>query len=148
MAAKPRIDGTVHINCYSEDGFLRAWMEILTPFHKLTSREKDVAARILSQYFKMKAGIQDPFVLWEVMWSKNSRKDIMDSLGMSQPHFQLVLGKLRQCGFLLKDDEINPKYIPHRADGASRFMFLFVYDWSTESNPVTDEGKQTDPSDV
>ena len=28
----------------TENSFYRAWMEFLTPYHKLTSREKDVAA--------------------------------------------------------------------------------------------------------
>ena len=60
---------------------------------------------------------------------------MMDSLKMSQAHFQVVLGKLRMAGFLVNGD-INPKYIPHKIEGDNRFMLAVVYDWSSMSNPI------------
>ena len=110
------------------------WIEFLTPFHKLTAREKDVAARIIIQYFRLKDDIQDPEVLRDVLWSRKSRKDMMDSLGMSQAHFQMVLSKLKTAGVLV-DGNIDPRYIPHKTD-ASRFMLQIVYDWSTPADPI------------
>lgn len=110
------------------------WIEFLTPFHKLTAREKDVAARIIIQYFRLKDDIPDPEVLRDVLWSRKSRKDMMDSLGMSQAHFQMVLSKLKTAGVLV-DGNIDPRYIPHKTD-MSRFMLQIVYDWSTPADPV------------
>ena len=118
--------------------FFRAWMEILTPFHKLTSREKDVAARILMQYFKFKENVEDPEVLNELLWSRRSRKDIMDSLGMSQAHFQMVLGKLRSSG-VIRDGKIYHMYIPKRLPGDKRYCLQVIFDWSSPSNPVPRE---------
>ena len=123
----------IYLKC-TPDSFYRMWMEFLTPFHKLTSREKDVAARIIAQYFKLKESIPDPEVLRDVLWSRNSRKDMMTSLGMSQAHFQMILAKLRTSGVLL-DGDINPKYIPHTTEDP-RFMLSIVFDWSSPSNPV------------
>lgn len=118
----------------THDSFYRAWVEFLTPYHKLTARERDVAARILAQYFKLKDNVPDPEVLRDVLWSRKSRKDMMDSLKMSQAHFQMVLAKLRQAEFLI-DGDVNPRYIPHKTDDP-RFMLQIVYDWSSPENPI------------
>lgn len=114
--------------------FFRAWIEFLAPFHKLTSREREVAARIIAQYFKLKDSIPDPEMLKEVLWSHTSRKDMRESLDMSQAHFQMILAKLRTSGVLV-DGDINPKYIPHIGD-EPRFMLAIVFDWSSPSNPI------------
>ncbi len=121
--------------------FYRAWIEFLTPYHKLTARERDVAARILMQYFRFKDSVPDQSVLRELMWSHSSRKDLTDSLKMSQAHFQLVLSKLKSSGFL-KDGDINPRFLPHRIPGDSRFMLQVVFDWSSERHPISREVQQ------
>jgi len=118
------------------DKFFRAWMDFLTPFHKLTAREKDVAARIIAQYFKLKEGVDDPVLMKEVLWSQSSRKDMRESLHMTPAHFQMVLAKLRTAGFIT-DGDINPRYIPNMTD-QPRFMMCVIYDWSSPSAPVTD----------
>ena len=130
-------NNVIYLKC-TDDSFYRMWMEFLTPFHKLTYREKDVAARIILQYFKFKDNVQDPEVLRELLWSRKSRKDIMDSLKMSQAHFQMVLAKLRTAGVLV-DGDINPRYIPHRKADDQRFMLQIVYDWSSPKNPIRRE---------
>lgn len=126
----------------TENSFYRAWVEVLTPYHKLTAREKDVAARILAQYFKFKESIPDPEVLRDLLWSRKSRKDIMESLSMSQAHFQMVLAKLKTAGFI-KDGDINPRFIPHKLQGDSRFMLQVAFDWSSARNPIHRETEQT-----
>lgn len=114
--------------------FFRLWIEFLAPFHKLTSRERDVAARIIIQYFKLKESIPDPEMLKEVLWSHTSRKDMRESLGMSQAHFQMILAKLRDAKILLNGD-LNPKYIPHTTDDP-RFMLTIIFDWSSPASPI------------
>lgn len=126
-------NNVIYLKC-TDDSFYRMWMEFLTPFHKLTSRERDVAARIIAQYFRLKSSISDPEVLKDVMWSHNSRKDMRESLGMSQAHFNMTLRKLKDAG-VLKDDDINPRYIPHVSDDP-RFLLNIVFDWSSPSSPA------------
>ena len=116
------------------DSFYRAWLEFLTPYHKLTAREKDVAARIMTQYFKIRNTTSDPEMVKAVLWTKESRGDMMRSLGMSQEHFQIVLAKLRRAGVLV-DGGINPKFIPDKTDNPF-FVLEIVFDWSSKSNPV------------
>ena len=122
----------------TEISFYRAWIEFLTPYHKLTAREKDVAARLLVQYFKLAESIKDDAVLYELMWSKTSRKDLMASLKMSSANFQVVLAKLRTAGFL-KDGLINPRFLPHKVGDDSRFMLQVVFDWSSDKKPINRE---------
>ncbi len=125
----------------TDTSFYRAWMEFLTPYHRLTSREKDVAARLLMQYFRFRGSVPDPDVLRELMWSKTSRKDLMASLKMSQAHFQMVLAKLRESGFI-KDGDINPRFLPHIVEGEPRFMLQVVFDWSSDRNPIRRDGQE------
>jgi len=126
-------NNVIYLKC-TDTSFYRMWIEFLAPFHKLTARERDVAARVIAQYFKLKDSIPDPEVLKEVLWSHTSRKDMRESLGMSQAHFQMILVKLRTSGVLL-DGDINPKYIPHINEDP-RFMLSIVFDWSSQVNPI------------
>lgn len=129
-------NNVISLKC-TEDSFYRLWMEFLAPFHKLTARERDVAARIIAQYFRLKENIPDPEVLREVLWSHKSRKDMRESLKMSPAHFQMVLAKLRESG-VIKDGDLDPRYIPHKGQDP-RFMLSIVYDWSSPDHPIRNE---------
>lgn len=117
-----------------KDQFFRAWMEFLTPFHKLTSREREVAARVIAQYFKLKDSVDDPVLMREVLWSQSSRKDMRESLGMTPAHFQMVLAKLKKAKFIV-DDDINGVYLP-KMSSDPRFMMCVLYDWSSPEKPT------------
>lgn len=132
-------DALIYLKC-TGDSFYRLWIEFLVPFHKLTPRERDVAARILMQYFKLKESISDPEVLKEVLWSAPSRKDMRESLKMTQVHFQMKLARLKESGFIV-DGDINKKYIPSKS-GASRFILGISFDWTSKENPSN--GKEQD----
>lgn len=125
----------IYLKC-SEGSFNRMWLEFLTPFHKLAAREKDVAARILTQYFRLKESCSEPVMLRELLWSQSSRLDMRSSLGLSQPHFQMILRKLRDVGFLSGED-INPRYLPHVAADSPLFELRVIFDRSTPDKPVT-----------
>lgn len=128
------------VSC-TDTSFYRSWMEFLTPYHKLSAREKDVAARLLMQYFRFRDSVDDEDVLRDLLWSKKSKTDIKTSLGMSQAYFQLVLTKLKAVGFI-KDGVINPRFLPHTVPGDSRFMLQVVFDWSSERNPIRNGAEQ------
>lgn len=122
----------------TDTSFYRAWIEFLTPYHKLTAREKDVAARILLQWFRFKDNIKDESILNELLWSSTSKSDMMKSLQMSAAHFQIIMTKLKGAGFL-KDGGINPRFLPHKRPEDSRFMLQVVFDWSSAANPIIRE---------
>lgn len=122
----------------TEDSFFRLWIEFLAPFHKLTSRERDVAARVIAQYLKLKKSITDPVVLDEVLWSQTSRNDMRESLKMSKPYFQMIIGKLKEVG-IIGDVGINPNYLPDMTE-EPRFLLSILFDWSSSRNPIKRDG--------
>lgn len=128
-----RPNNVILLKC-SDESFFRMWIEFLTPFHKLADREKDVAARLLSQYFKLKDQCSDMAVLKQLLLSTASRQDMRNSLGMSVAHFQMCLGKLRSAGVLV-DDFINPKFVPHLGDERRTFELRVVFDWTSSGRP-------------
>ena len=129
-----RINNVIVLKC-TPDSFYRMWLEMLTPFHNLANREKDVAARILLQWSKLCDSVEDPTVREEIMWSKKSKLDIRNSLGMSSPFFQSVLRKLRANGVLVDGDRINPRYIPHLKKDDNGFVLAVMFDFSSTTNP-------------
>ena len=140
-----KINSLYPLKC-TEDTFFRLWVEFLTPFHKLTKREKDVAARVIAQYVKLSESIKDQEVLEQVLWSQTSRKDMRDSLGMSKEFFQMVVGKLREAG-VLTGGAVNNKYLPHLSvdeDGNKdpRYMLCILFDWSSSANPIKRNGQE------
>lgn len=122
------------IACSSRSHFFRMWVEFLAPWHKLAPREMDVFARVLEQYYVISKKVQDPELIPEVMWTNASRKDMRESLGMTQPHFQMILKALKDAGVLV-DDKINKRFIPHLTEDP-RFGFFVMFDWSSLTNPV------------
>ena len=126
-------NNVIYLKC-NEESFYRLWIEILTPWHKLSSRERDVAARVIAQHFKLQERVKDPVLLKEILWSQASKKNMRESLKMTQAHFHMVLAKLRQVGVIV-DGDINPRYIPHKLDDP-RFCLQIIYDWSSKSNPI------------
>lgn len=116
------------------DSFFRAWVEFLSPYHHLASREKDVMAKIIAQYFRLKEQCDDPVMLRELLWSQSSRQDMRISLGMEPSHFQMVLGKLRKVGVLDRGD-INHRYLPHLRPESKSFELRIVFDFSTPGTP-------------
>lgn len=123
------VDSVIHVPCQSEEAFYRAWVEMLTPWHRLAPREKDVAAAVLLRLSRLRETVADPDVLWDVLWSLQSKRSMERQLGMTPDHFQLVVREMRKAGFLVEGDRVNPRYIPAVGKGASRYMLLFVYDW-------------------
>lgn len=118
----------------TEDSFYRLWVEFLTPFHQLTAREKDVAARVIAQHIKLSQSISDPAVLDEVLWSQTSRNDMRESLKMSKPYFGMIVGKLREVG-MITESGINSRFLPHITEDP-RYILTIVFDWSSSSNPI------------
>lgn len=114
----------------TRDSFFKVWVVFMRPYHRLAPREGDVFATIIAQYFKLKAVCESPSILRALLWSSTSRTDMRKALGMSQPHFQLILKKLRDCGALIGQD-INPRYLPHISPDSNSFELRVIFDYST-----------------
>lgn len=129
MTIVHRPNNFILLKCTNES-FFRMWIEFLTPFHRLSMREKDVVAVIISQYFKLKAQCNNADVVRKLLWTKTSKKDMEASLGISQEHFNVITNKLKKSKIIIGGD-INPRYLPHIEQDSNTFELRVVFDYST-----------------
>ena len=114
--------------------FFRIWIEFLTPLHNLTNREKDVVAAFIKARFELSKSISDPVWLDKVVMSNDTKAKIREDCGISVGHFQVIMGKLKDSGFI-KEDKVNPKFIPKNIDVNSKnFQLLLYFDFTGQGN--------------
>ena len=114
--------------------FFRYWLDFLEPFHGLTPREKDVATEFLKQRFELSRSITDEALLDKVVMSNDTKAKIREDCGISVGHFQVIMGKLKDSGFI-KEDKVNPKFIPKNIDlNSKNFQLLLYFDFTGQGN--------------
>lgn len=111
-------------------GFFRQWFEILKPWHKLTSKQMDVAAAFVKLRYELSKVITDENILDENVMSENSKRKIREECGISHPHFQVIMGELRKNNVII-NKKINPKFIP-RINNENGFQLLFYFEFKNE----------------
>ena len=111
----------------SADNFFRYWIEFLKPFHFLTNKEMDVAAKILQYRHNLSKVITDDKVLNDVLLSRENRKKIREELNITPAHLQVILSTLKSVGFLI-DGKVNPRFIP-RVSNNKQFNLLMSFDF-------------------
>ena len=112
----------------SVDDFYKYWMIFLKPFHNLTNKEMDVAAKILQYRQRLSKIIKDDTVLNDVLLSRENRKKIREELDITPAHLQVILSTLKGVGFL-NDGKVNPRFIP-RINNDKQFNLLMNFDFS------------------
>ena len=108
------------------DSFFRKWIEFLEPFHKLTSREMDVATAFVKQRYKLSKVVQDPDILDKVLMSEDTKRTIREECNITLPHFQVIMGKLRKNQIIV-NGKINPRFIPNIDEESGSFKLLLYF---------------------
>ena len=120
------VDAALRVPC-TEETFVRRWFEILKPIHKLTAKEMDVAIEFVKTYKVLKERIPDERKLNKVLFSKETKDEICERLGMKPPHLRTVMQQLRRREIILEGNELNHRYVPDYVPGSVfRLMFLFT----------------------
>lgn len=112
----------------SINDFFRYWLEFLKPFHFLTNKEMEVAAKILQYRYELSQKVNDEKILGELLLSRDNRKNIREELGITTAHLQVILSTLKSVGFL-KDGVVNPRFIP-RLNNKKQFNLLMSFDFT------------------
>jgi len=91
----------------------KIFLQIFLARQKLTGRELDVAASLVSRYSKLvKDGVNEPYASI-ILFSTDSRKEITEELDISSAHLQNTLTPLQSKNVIAKDKLIlNPALIP------------------------------------
>ena len=107
--------------------FFRYWFEFLRPFHRLTEREMDVITAFLKKRYELSKVIKDNDILDKVTMSEDTKSQIKEECGLSNAHFQVIMGKLRKSE-VIKDGKINPRFIPNITEENGSFQLLLLFD--------------------
>lgn len=138
---KGRINNVIRIPTSLKGEFFRYWLEFLLPFHHLTAREIDVVTAFLKLRFELSKSITDPKLLDEVTMSDKAKHRIKEECNMSPAHFQVIMSKLKKCG-IIKDNRINPKFIPkHVSDKDDAFQLLLYFDLNKDDSKDEPENR-------
>lgn len=108
------------------DNFFRYWVEFLEPLHELTDREIDVITAFLKKRYELSKDILDPIKLDKYLMSEDTKAEIREECNISSAHFQVIMGKLRKSG-IIKNGNINPKFIPNIKEGENTFQLLLLF---------------------
>lgn len=128
MDNKKRVNGIINIPASLEGSFFRYWLEFLSPFHNLTSREMDVATSFIKQRYLLSQAIKDDALLDRVTMSEDTKHKVMEECNITPSHFQVIMGKLRKARIIV-DGKINPKFIPKNLnEGDKSFQLLLYFD--------------------
>jgi hypothetical protein len=121
---EPLVDGMMVIPTKSKD-FLRAWLEVMKPLHKLTPTEMNFAAVMLKKREEIAAKVKDSAMVDKLLFDEDTRKILIEESGLSPSHVQIILKKMRNAG-VLNGRRVNPTYIPIWKKGKP-FKMLFVF---------------------
>ena len=108
--------------------FFRYWFEFLEPFHKLTDREIDVITSFVKQRYELSKVITDSDILDKVTMSEDTKRKVREECGITLPHFQIVMSKLRKSKVII-DNKINPRYIPNVKEENGSFKMMLLFDF-------------------
>lgn len=117
----------VRIPCTLDNSFFKHWFAFLTPFHKLTERESEIAAALIKYRYELGKVIKDDNILDKVVMGEDTKKKIREECNISSPHFQVILGKLKKNKVII-DGRINPRFIPNIIDDEEVFQLLLYFE--------------------
>jgi hypothetical protein len=108
--------------------FFRIWIEFLTPLHSLTNKEKDVAAILLKERYKLSKAVNDPVLLDRILLGDETKNTIKEELKITEAFLRVIFRKLKSTKFIV-DNKINAKFIPKNLkDDDTMFQLLFFFD--------------------
>lgn len=121
-----KANNVVRIPCSLNGSFFRYWFMFLKPFHKLTDREIDVITSFVKHRYELSKVIKDNDILDKVVMSEDTKRKVREECGITLPHFQVIMGKLRSSKVII-DGKINPRFIPNieEEDGFFKLLLLF-----------------------
>ena len=121
---KKTVDGITVIPS-TNDNFIRAWLEIMRPLHKMTSKEMDYAAIMLKKRYIIANEVSDQGMIDKLLFDEETKEIIRNEAGVTPSHAKAILYSMKKKG-VIKGKTVNPKFIPSWRKGEPfRWMFLF-----------------------
>ena len=129
MSTKTNPHGVISIPASLDHSFFKYWFEFLKPFHNLTGREMDVIVSLTKHRYQLSKVVKDDVILDKVVMSEDVRRQVREECKLSLPHFQVIMGKLRDSKVIV-DNKINPRFIPNIKEEDGNFRLMLLFDFS------------------
>lgn len=121
---KRTVDGMTILPSTSDD-FLRAWLEVMHPIHRMTSKEMDYAAILLKKRYKIAEEVSDQSMIDKILFDEETKEIIRKEAKVSQSHAKAILYSMKKKGVIDKK-RVNPQYLPVWERGKP-FRWVFVF---------------------
>ena len=122
-------DSIVRIPCKVDGSFFKYWFMFLKPFHHLTEREMDVITSFVKQRYELSKVITDSDILDKVTMSEDTKRKVREECGITLPHFQIVMSKLRKSKVII--DSVEAVYLQNEEiclqRSAKQLLALRIY---------------------
>ena len=119
-------DSLLRIDCDDLQQFFKLWFKFLEPLHHLTDREVDVLACLCKYRYLLGKKIMDDEILDNVLFSEDTKKKIIEDLGMSLQYYQVIISKLRKIN-LLKEGHIEPRIVPNLKEDRGNYTLMLNF---------------------
>ncbi len=108
----------------SRKSLFRQYLEIMGPFHNITSRECDLLAQLM--YYNDKYGEYPPKLRSKAIFDYDTKNEIKEELGITTIQFNNLLKILRKKG-AVKGENISEEFMIYPED-TTNIIFTFNID--------------------
>lgn len=105
---------------------LGKWVALTQPLHHLTEAESAIFLEFLKKRHIFHTNVKDDRVADMLLFSTETRREIMDKLGYKMGTFQNYLSSIRAKGVIF-DNKINPKLVPNVDSDAKEFKLIYNF---------------------
>jgi hypothetical protein len=129
--------------------FYRNWVDILTPIHKLTARNRQILLAFLTLRYELAQNITSETLLDEILMNEDSKAKIKERCGLQGNYLQVAMFNLAKQNVLIKtlsNDtrkkykyRINPRVLPDMqyTDAGVILQFNFELKCNTSTTQTT-----------
>lgn len=121
--SKSKANNIFRIPCATIEEFYSNWIDLLTPIHKLTSKNRQILLAFLVLRHELSQSINNETLLDEVLMNEDSKAKIKAKCGLKGNYLQVAMFTLAQQNVLIKtlsNDtrkkykyRINPRILPN-----------------------------------
>lgn len=109
----------------TSDEFLRAWLEVMRPLHKLTPKEMDYAAVLLKKREEIANEVSDQGLIDKLLFDEDTKEAVRREANISPSHAKAILYSMKNKGVIV-GRRIDSRFIPLWKRGEPfRWVFLF-----------------------
>jgi hypothetical protein len=97
------------------------------PMHNLPERSVEILTEIVFMYVSQEKNIIDPNDRWKIVFDRDNRYKIRESLNMHKQVFENYMTSLRKAGAIV-DNKVSPAFYPAISLDQSGFEIVFKFE--------------------